>query len=88
MIKGGRQAKLLAKENQAKTRAEKLFCAFNKESLKKLKGKIMPDDSKTPAASLTNGDSKAPALEKMFNLKNSSMMSKTIGRPSKPTLFL
>jgi len=48
MMKGGRQAKLLAKENQAKRRAEKIFASFKKESLHKLKDQIMPIESKTP----------------------------------------
>jgi len=48
MMKGGRQAKLFAKEKLAEKRAEKIFASFNKENLKKLKDKIMPDDAKTP----------------------------------------
>lgn len=90
-MKGGRQAKLLAKENQAKKRAEKLFTAFNKESLKKLKDKILPAETKTPVVDMQTGHNFSESAEASPN-KFGKTFTKSFGRKSKqqyyfPTIF-
>lgn len=54
-MKTSRQAKLLAKEEQAEKRAAKIFNAFSKESYKKLKDKLLPDAVKTPKCDKLDG---------------------------------
>ena len=89
MIKGGRQAKLQAKENQAVARAEKLFQAFNKDSLQKLRNKIMNNeaviDSKTPTSKLQNGASRH---SKDIEVKAKHNFSRTYSRKSTYLSFL
>ena len=78
MMKGGRQAKLLAKENQAKKRAEKVFNAFNKESLKKLKAKILPEEVKTPKEGNSSGYNFTESTDTSPGNKEKSNLSKSM----------
>lgn len=79
-MKGGRQAKLLAKEEQAKKRAEKVFNAFSKESLKKLKLKLMPEEAKTPTLDMQTGYNFTESTDASPGVKANQSMNKTLGR--------
>ena len=83
MIKGGRKAKLNAIENQSKLRIEKLFMALNKESLNKLRAKIMPESLTTPIALLNEENEFNDAIKNSPNNKATHNLSKTVGRKSK-----
>jgi glycerophosphoryl diester phosphodiesterase len=86
MMKGGRQAKLLAKENQAKKRAEKIFSSFNKENLKKLKEKIIPHEVSTPQIENRVGHNFTESTDTSPGVNSKLKMSRTLGRKSKYTL--
>lgn len=83
MMKGGRQAKLLAKEEQAKKRAEKVYNAFSKESLKKLKLRLMPDEAKTPTLDMQTGYNFTESTDASPGVKASQNLNKTVGRKGK-----
>ncbi len=87
-MKGGRQAKLLAKENQAKKRAEKIFTSFKKESLRKLKEQILPSESQTPVADVQTGHNFTEKIESSEKHDFSKTFSKNLKRKSRFTFIL
>lgn len=85
-MKGGRQAKLLAKENQAKKRAEKIYTSFKKDSLKKLKDKILPPEVQTPGAELQTGHNFSEKAEANEKSSFSKTFTKNLKRKGKSFL--
>ena len=88
MIKGGRQAKLYSKINEAKLRIEKLFMAFNKDSLNKLKTIILPEATNTPMVVQDVDNDFKDAVKVNLGKKGTHNLSKTIGRKSKLCWFI
>ena len=82
-MKGVRQVKLLAKEDQAKKRAEKIFMSFKKESLKKLKDQIMPAEAKTPVVDNHVGHNFTEKTEESTNTKFNKTFTKHLKKKSK-----